>query len=200
MPQQLAIDFGTTNSVLARWNKDSNRAEIISIPGLNVDQGDGNPLLIPSLLYVQDGQSAEVLIGQTVRDRGFDLQRDHRLFRNFKRGITVGPTQESRIIDAVPWTELMAGRHFLRELVGMMPFPLEEIGQLAITVPVAALDGYTAWLNNTLPTPLSTRTRVVDESTAAALGYAVTEPGAIVLILDFGGGCAGERIDRMWLR
>jgi len=30
--------------------------------------------------------------------------------------------------------------------------------------------------------------RVIDESTAAALGYAVTEPGAVVLVFDFGGG------------
>jgi molecular chaperone DnaK (HSP70) len=32
------------------------------------------------------------------------------------------------------------------------------------------------------------KVRIVDESTAAALGYAVTEPGALVLVIDFGGG------------
>jgi molecular chaperone DnaK (HSP70) len=32
------------------------------------------------------------------------------------------------------------------------------------------------------------KVRVVDESTAAALGYAVTKPGAVVLVFDFGGG------------
>jgi molecular chaperone DnaK (HSP70) len=33
--------------------------------------------------------------------------------------------------------------------------------------------------------------RLVDEATAAALGYAVTEPGAVVLVFDFGGGTLG---------
>ena len=30
--------------------------------------------------------------------------------------------------------------------------------------------------------------QVIDESTAAALGYAVKRPGSLVLVVDFGGG------------
>jgi molecular chaperone DnaK (HSP70) len=56
-----------------------------------------------------------------------------------------------------------------------------------MTVPVAAFRGYVDWLNHIVG-DAAEKIRIVDESTAAALGYAVTEPGTLVLVFDFGGG------------
>jgi len=69
----LAIDFGTSNTVVARWNRVTQQAETLSLPGLSVLLAQ-NPPLVPSLLYVESAQSGQVLAGQTVRDRGLDLR------------------------------------------------------------------------------------------------------------------------------
>jgi len=188
MGHKLAIDFGTTNSVIARWNDESGTTEIIAIPGLSADHEDSRRLLIPSLVYVQDGRSGQVMIGQPVLESGLDQQKDNRLFRNFKRGIAAGAAPEPRIIDGAPWTDRAAGGRFLRELINALPLLSEEVEQLVVTVPVAAFEGYAAWLSEAIQEPLSGRVRIVDESTAAALGYAITEPNAVVMVLDFGGG------------
>jgi molecular chaperone DnaK (HSP70) len=81
-----AIDFGTSNTVVARWNPIAEKAETLSLRGISVRQGQ-NPDLIPSILYVEDASQNQVLVGQQVRDRGLDIQTDPRFFRGFKRGI-----------------------------------------------------------------------------------------------------------------
>ncbi len=187
MPCKLAIDFGTTNSVIARWDENAAIGHTLDLPPLSLATGSG-AFLIPTLLYVKNGQTGEIVVGQAVRAEGFDLQPGNRLFRNFKRTIGADSLLESRIIDGAPWTEEQAGKAFLRRLLTSLPYRAEEIEQLVITVPVAAFEGYTAWLSRSLEGLPPEKIRIIDESTAAALGYAVTEPGAIVLVIDFGGG------------
>jgi hypothetical protein len=162
MSHKLAIDFGTTNSVLACWNDEASRAEILAILGLSADWQDNRRPLVPSLLYVQDGRSGQVTIGQAVLDGGLDRQRSNRLFRGFKRGITAGPLLEPRLIDGASWTDRDAGCHFLHALLQALPFPSHEIEQLAVTVPVTAFEGYAAWLADTLSSDLTDRIRLVD--------------------------------------
>jgi molecular chaperone DnaK (HSP70) len=108
------------------------------------------------------------------------------LFRNFKRGVVATPAPEPRLIDGTLWADRDAGRHFLRGLMATLP-QHDEIDQLVITVPVASFRGYVDWLNHIVG-DAAEKIRIVDESTAAALGYAVTEPGSLVLVFDFGGG------------
>jgi HEAT repeat protein len=76
----------------------------------------------------------------------------------------------------------------LHGLLDALPYAADDIEQLVITVPVAAFEGYTAWLSEAMERFPTGSIRVVDESTAAALGYAVTKPNALVLVFDFGGG------------
>lgn len=184
MSIKLAIDFGTTNSLLARWDADRQTGQVVVIPGLSNNFG-AEPGLIPSQLYVRDGRAAEVLIGQAVLAADFPLEAI-RLFRNFKRGIGANGSP-ARILDGVPWSDFEAGKQFLDNLLAALPYQAEEIEQLVLTVPVASFEGYSSWLRRALGS-FAERVRIVDESTAAALGYAVTEPGAVVLVIDFGGG------------
>jgi molecular chaperone DnaK (HSP70) len=190
MGQKLAIDFGTTNSVIARWNPETEEAEILGIDGLSEPEGGDHPATVPSLLYVEQGagDSSAVVCGQAVRDRGLHLQRDNRLFRNFKRGIVATPAPDPRPIDGVEWADKDAGRAFVRRLISGLPYQGDDIEQLVLTAPVASFEGYLAWLNSVVDEIAADKIRVVDESTAAALGYAVTRPGAVVLVFDFGGG------------
>ncbi len=186
MGQKLAIDFGTTNSVIARWNDDL--SELVTLPDMSDAATKDRPSVVPSLLYVENGSDAAVVCGQVVRTRGLDSQRDNRLFRNFKRGIVASPSPEPRTIDGVSWHDRDAGRSFVKHLIANLPYKSEEIEQLVLTAPVASFEGYLDWLNSVVDEIAVDKIRIVDESTAAALGYAVTKPGAVVLVFDFGGG------------
>lgn len=186
MPHKLAIDFGTTNSVIARWNDDTHAAEIIALPGLSAPDHDAPPT-IPSLLYIHDGQSGHATTGQAVREQQLDQQRNNRLFRNFKRGIVTAPAPDPRLIDGMWWNDREAGRRFIHVLIDRLPYK-DDIDQVVLTAPVASFRSYLDWLSEAMGDFAADRIRIVDESTAAALGYAITEPGALVLVCDFGGG------------
>ena len=189
MKHKLAIDFGTTNSLLARWDEPTGKAQVVSIAGISTPTQDNRQQpLIPSLLYVQNGQTGQVSLGQAVLDGKFHQMRDNRLFRNFKRALLTRSSSEARLIDGVMWNEVDAGKRFLHGLLAAIPFAGNEIDQLIVTVPVVAFENYLTWLNEGLHGLAPEAVRVVDESTAAALGYAVMEPGALVLVFDFGGG------------
>ncbi len=188
MGQILAIDFGTTNSVVAHWNADAGSGEAVFIPSLSMPaQASGQPL-VPSLVYVQDGQAGTAVIGQSVVEGHLTEQHDNRLFRNFKRNLLNRPLPEPRFIDGVPWDDLDAGKLFMKKLLDALPFTGQDVEQLIFTAPVAAFESYLTWLDESAAQFGKDTIRVVDESTAAALGYSVTEPGALVLVFDFGGG------------
>lgn len=186
MAFKIAIDFGTTNSVIARWNADEEKSQVISLPDISASV-DGVPPLVPSLLYVNDGDG-KVTIGQAVRTNNLDVQKDNRLFRNFKRGIVATPAPDPRDIEGKPWADRDAGLSFVRELIDRLPHKDDEIEQLVLTAPVASFETYLGWLNDVIGQFPEDKIRIVDESTAAALGYMVTKPGAVVLVFDFGGG------------
>jgi molecular chaperone DnaK (HSP70) len=185
---KIAIDFGTTNTVIARWDESQESAELLTIPHLSIPPETTRPPLIPSLLYIHEGRSPHLAVGQTVIDQNLLRRRDNRLFRNFKRGIVAAITAEPRQIDDTPWSDREAGRAFLRQLLQSLPADTNSIEQLVLTAPVASFESYLAWLNEAMDGLGADRVQIVDESTAAALGYAVTEPDAVVLVFDFGGG------------
>lgn len=188
MGHTFSVDFGTTNTVIARWDDKTSAAEIITMPGLSTQLVSGLPALIPSLVYVKDGATGEIVAGQQVRDNKLDHERDNRLFRNFKRGIVSYPAPAPRQIDGVEWADRQAGRSFIRHLISTLSSGEADLDQLVVTAPVAAFEGYLGWLNGVIDEISPDKIRVVDESTAAALGYTITKPGAVVLVFDFGGG------------
>ncbi len=187
MSHKLAIDFGTTNTVVTHWDETRQQAEVLALDELSQTISPALPPIIPSLVYVA-GHDHEYVVGDAVCRRGLDRRRDHRLFRNFKRGIVGLQTPEARHIDGAAWHDRDAGRIFLRQVVRALPYDLSEVEQLVMSTPVTAFETYINWLNETLEDIPREHIRVVDESTAAALGYAITRPSAVVLVFDFGGG------------
>ncbi|HRE48031.1 MAG TPA: Hsp70 family protein [Aggregatilineales bacterium] len=179
-----SIDFGTTNTVIARQTEDGG-AEIVALPELSLPAASGLPPLIPSLVYITPDR---LLSGAMVRSEGYDQQPTKRLFRDFKRGIVNPKTAQSRFIDGREWRDHEVGQAFLRRLIASLPTPIALIDPLVLTAPVAALEFYLAWVSQTLEREVGEKLHIVDESTAAALGYAVQMPEAFVLVVDFGGG------------
>ncbi len=191
----IAIDFGTSNTVISRWNAATQQAETVTLPGLSL-VGGMNPPLIPSLVYIEDGSTDvpqtklrdRVLLGQMVRDRGLDLKGDNRFFRGFKRGIGVDIQGFLPELDGVSMTFELVGELFLSEIIKQLQQSLPEVGEsLVLTVPVDSFEVYRSWLSGVCETLPVDRIRLLDEPTAAALGYGMTAAETL-LVVDFGGG------------
>ncbi|NES23780.1 MAG: Hsp70 family protein, partial [Symploca sp. SIO3E6] len=60
--------------------------------------------------------------------------------------------------------------------------------KIIFTAPVGAFERYLDWFRGLATKLKVAQVQLVDESTAAALGYAIKRPGALVLVVDFGGG------------
>lgn len=182
-----AIDFGTSNTVITRWNPATENPETVKLTGLS-QQLAGSPPLIPSLVYVKDAGCGQVTVGQAVRDQGLDLLGDSRFFRSFKRGIGAQiqgflPELEGKIV-----TFEQVGEWFLTSLIERLKTDLSETpSSLTLTVPVDSFETYRHWLSQTCQGWEVEQVRIIDEPTAAALGYGATAAN-LLLAIDFGGG------------
>ncbi|MEB3220238.1 MAG: Hsp70 family protein [Nostocales cyanobacterium 94392] len=182
----IAIDFGTSNTVIARWNPVTQQPETLKIPELSIQQGL-NPPLIPSLLYVEDASIAQVLIGQQVRDRGVDIKGDSRFFRSFKRGIGADIQGFLPELDGRNITFEQVGEWYLQKIIEQLSSVEGGLDSLVLTVPVDSFEAYRHWLGKVCePLPVE-QVRMLDEPTAAALGYGLTGED-LLLVVDFGGG------------
>jgi molecular chaperone DnaK len=187
MSGRLAIDFGTSNTVLAVWDPQLNDGVTVHIPEFSRVYLQENETIsvIPSLIhYTEDNRR---WIGEQVVQHG--LYHSKRTFRWMKRYIT----QRSPIkvkLEALEITPFSAGSDFLSSLFLFATNELnikdEEIG---LSVPVEAFEHYEEWLSSVAEAAGMQRFRLIDEPSAAALGYgAHIQPGHVYLIFDFGGG------------
>jgi molecular chaperone DnaK (HSP70) len=181
-----AIDFGTSNTVITRWNATTQQAETVTIPGLSQRLGQ-NPPLIPSLLYVENASEGKVVVGQVVRDRGLDISSDPRFFRNFKRGIGTEIQGFLPQIDGQTVSFEQVGQWFLTEIIQQLQASDLDMNTLVFTAPVDSFEAYRHWLGQVCQTLQLQQVRMLDEPTAAALGYRL-DGEETVLVIDFGGG------------
>lgn len=183
-----AIDFGTSNTLIARWNEATQAAEAVTLSGLSVGFG-AVPALIPSLIYVADASVPLVVVGQQVRDRGLDVVSDRRFFSRFKRGI--GATVQGYLpaLEGCSLSFETIGSWFLQALLKDLQHTgggdLEQ--GLIFTVPVDSFETYRRWLLQVCEGLAIEQIRLLDEPTAAALGYGVADR-PLILVIDFGGG------------
>lgn len=181
-----SIDFGTSNTVVARWNPLTQKPETLSLPNLTYRQGQ-NPALIPSLLYINNANMDDVTIGKLVLDQGLDITNDQRFFRNFKRGIGTKMQGFLPEIDGKSINFEQIGTWFLQQVIqGIKDIPL-TIDSLVLTVPVDSFEAYRYWLTKVCQSLAIEQIRMLDEPTAAALGYGLADR-ELLLVVDFGGG------------
>jgi len=186
-----AIDFGTSNTVVTRQNPETQQPETLSFPALSAQQ-QGNPPLIPSLLYVEKmlptAVQSQTIAGQTVRDRGLDIANSPRFFRNFKRGIGTSVQGFIPELDGhIPSFEQIGGC-FLQQVIGQIKAQDPDFNELVLTVPVDSFEAYRLWLEEVCQSLEIDRVRLIDEPTAAALGYQLRADQRTLLVVDFGGG------------
>jgi molecular chaperone DnaK (HSP70) len=182
-----AIDFGTSNTVITRWNAATQQPETLAIPNI-AQRLVQNPPLIPSLLYVENAIQGNVTIGQEVRDRGLDVSNDSRFFRNFKRGIGTDVQGFLPELDGQTIRFEQVGNWFLTQIINQLKKTDPEIAELIVfTVPVDSFEAYRLWLGQICESLDINQVRMIDEPTAAALGYGFRDRQTL-LVIDFGGG------------
>lgn len=187
MPGRLGVDFGTSNTVVALWDETTRQGVPIHIPnyGMMQQQGEETISVIPSLIHY--GSEKQVLIGQQVIQQG--LRQSNHTFRWMKRYINNRSLMKLRVNnqDISPYK---AGADFLTNILvfarDAVSFRDEEV---ALAVPVEAYEHYENWLVSVAEKAEMPRFRLIDEPSAAALGYgAHIQPGNVYLLFDFGGG------------
>ena len=205
-----AVDFGTTNSGLARWDPVARRADILELPALCRAPGGDRILEAPRMVP----SAAELLppdlwsrIGRLPVVRSFDLggpsaiigqpalQRNDPLpgpafARSFKSALLAEPGRAVAHLGRQRLTARDVARAYLRELVRAARVATgEPIRELVFSVPVDSYDGYRAELRATASMAGVRRARFVDEPVAAAMGYGLSiERARRVLVVDIGGG------------
>jgi molecular chaperone DnaK (HSP70) len=189
----IALDFGTCNTVIARWNEGRDDVEVPSIreltktfpyliPGKNTTL---HAKVIPSLIHYGEGDSAVV---------GYGVERDGLVdhpatFRWTKMDLLKGNTRNRRANG-----RLVNPRQAASELLdnillfaqGALGGPDEEV---VATVPVEADDFYVDWLRDTVGRQFRRGATILDEATACILGYRErVKDDEVYVIVDFGGG------------
>lgn len=187
MPGRLAIDFGTSNTVVALWDEATEEGTPFHIPDYGSFYQSGNEKIsvIPSLIHYSADKRR--WIGNQVLQR--NLEKSDRTFRWMKRYISNrSPVQ--RKLDGQQISHFDAGKDFLSSVLLFAASEL-NIGneEVAFTVPVEAFEHYENWLTEVAQTAGMPRFRLIDEPSAAALGYgAHIQAGDVYLVFDFGGG------------
>ncbi len=181
----VAIDFGTSNTVIARWNPVSQAPDVVHLAGLSESQTSG---LIPSLVYVDNAATQAVKVGQQViQNAGFQSD-SQRFFRQFKRGIGAEIQGFLPVLDGQTITLTTVGAWFIRGVYDALlkQYP-DAQKSLTLTVPVDSFEAYRQWLSQVFADLEVEQIQLLDEPTAAALGYG-RETAKTLLVVDFGGG------------
>jgi molecular chaperone DnaK (HSP70) len=190
----MAIDFGTSNTVVAFWNEekhdvDLHTVEDVSLPFL-FKQDDRNIEIpyIPSMISYQDKNKN--FIGAQVIDKM--LEKSKGSFRWLKAFIQSRRKINYPLPDGTTVDYFKAGSDFLETILF---FAAESghidpaSGEVVFTVPVESFEHYTDWLSSTCRDLGIKRYRFLDESSACVFGYDTQlKKKDVYLIFDFGGG------------
>ncbi len=187
MSGRIAIDFGTSNTVLAVWDEGRREGVPFALPDYArpLPSKTGEVPVVPSLIHYAEDRR-KWIGGQVLRE---NLYHSHRTFRWMKRYVASrSPTR--RRLDGRDVSPFDAGRDFLSAVLTVASSEM-NLGdeEIALTVPVERYEHYQDWLTGVVTATGLARWRLIDEPSAAILGYgACPQPGKVYLCFDFGGG------------
>ena len=189
----IAIDFGTSNTVVSILAPDTQAPTTLRFPSLSRVFNLGDTIakssdisVIPSLVYI--GEGGNISIGEKVRSQRLGLSQPQRFFRAFKRDLVADFQPPARTIDGKVFDSNRVATEFLAQIWQQILAAGVEPSSIIFTVPVGTFEQYLDWFKDIATELGLPPVKFVDESTAAALGYAVQRPGSVVLVADFGGG------------
>ncbi|MEG4343291.1 Hsp70 family protein [Microcoleus sp. A003_D6] len=189
----VAIDFGTSNTVVCILNPDTQTPETLRLGDIsrifetNSLSGDVREIsVVPTLVFVK--KAGELVLGEKVRSQRLGQSQPDRFFKAFKRNLAADFQPPPRNIDSETYTPESVAEQFLTSIWKQLYFQNIQPEKVIFTVPVGAFERYLDWFRDLGESLGVAEVHVIDESTAAALGYAVNRPGSLVLVVDFGGG------------
>jgi len=141
---------------------------------------------VPTLAFVQ-GQNS-LLFGEIVRSRRLGFSQPQQYFQAFKRDLVAEYQPPARQIEGINYSAEVVSELFLKHVWQQLLQQGIEPSRLIFTVPVGAFELYLDWFRDFAERLNVPQVQLIDESTAAALGYAIQQPGSLVLVIDFGGG------------
>ena len=186
----LAFDFGTCNSVVARWNEALNDIETPDLPNLGIyypQPGSEPARVIPSVIHF--AVESALLVGSQVDAAG--VANHPGTFRWLKMDmLRNGGANRGRRVNG----RVIYPRHAADELVDrILMFVRGYFGdideEIVLTVPVEAFDHYIDWLREAAIKRFPGGITFIDEATACMLGYIdMVLDRTPYCIVDFGGG------------
>lgn len=188
----IAIDFGTSNTVVCLTDPNTQKPRTFIFDGLSrlFKRNDKEVIVVPSLAFVQSPE--RLIIGQQVRSQRLAYAQPDRFFREFKRDLAADFQSPPRSIDGELYTAEAIAEWFLQTLWTQVKIECQTLNlspdHLIVTAPVGAFERYLSWFRQVGDRLGVSTIQIVDESTGAALGYAVRRPRSRVLVIDFGGG------------
>jgi molecular chaperone DnaK len=206
-----AIDIGTTNSAIARWNSQENIPEMVHLPGICREPVQEQEIevrySVPSCVYLLPHTGLLNKIGSwPLVQRHFflgrqgligrqALEKDNRPYSHhfvpcFKPYLIKESGRQLVKQNHKVYSARKIATIFLRELLAHTQKATgERPRDVTFSVPVDSYEPYRAQLKIMASHLGIKRFKVIDEPVAAAIGYGlrVDEPKA-VLVIDFGGG------------
>jgi molecular chaperone DnaK (HSP70) len=196
MAGRLGVDFGTSNTVVALWDETAGRAETVRLPDYGRFLGTGGQRVpvVPSLIHYAGG--GRQFLGDQVHAQA--LYESPGTFRWMKRYIAARSPM-TRPADGRQLSHFDAGRDFLSTVLAFAAVETGAHGEeVALTAPVESFEHYEDWLAGVAEAAGLPRFRLIDEPSAAALGYgAHIQPGNVYLMFDFGGGTVQAAVVRV---
>ena len=174
----LAIDLGSSTTVVAFQRANQSDIELLELPSITREPGS-----VPSLIWAEHAGDGAVLVGRQVLEGGLNERDAPQLHRDFKRQIGQAEIAETTTRRLSPE---QAGARLLLEIWKRMP-PELTIERLVLTAPVDQGSAYCDWLVQACAPMDVDEVALVDEPTAAALGAGLAA-GSRLLVVDLGGG------------
>ena len=189
----VAIDFGTSNTIICLLELDTQSPKTLRFNQFSrifkkkTAAGEVQDIpVVPTLVFIKGKD--ELVLGEQVRRQRLGFAQPERLFQAFKRDLATDFQPPPRQIDGNSYDAESVAELFLQAIWQHLLQQQIQPEKIIFTVPVGAFERYLDWFRD-LATKLNiVEVQLIDESTAAALGYAVKRPGALVLVVDFGGG------------
>ena len=189
----VAIDFGTSNTVVCILNPDTQTPETLRLGEMsrifktNKSSGDIREIpVIPTLVFVKN--AGDLVLGEKVRSQRLGQSQPDRFFKAFKRDLATDFQPPARNLDGETYTPESVAAQFIETIWKQLYQQNIQPDKLIFTVPVGAFERYLDWFHDLAENLGVAEVQLIDESTAAALGYAIKRPGSLVLVVDFGGG------------
>ncbi len=204
-----ALDLGTTNSAVARWEEHEQRPHVLHLDNIcrEVDGSDplSAPAVVPSATHLIEQSGVWPAMGRLFKDR---IQWGRQAYigkealdRNVSRihpcfVPSVKPYLQHAALEPIArlgkrsFSAREVARTYMRELFAEVERQTgERVRELTVTAPVDAYEAYRAEVAGVLRSVGVRKVNFVDEPVAAAAGYGLTAKGRRkVLVVDFGGG------------